>query len=81
MGTRINKQELTVMDMTAMFNVSRRTIWIWRRDSALPYYRLSSTEGGLAPVRFNVDDVTAWATAQGKIIHRVITTYIRDEKY
>ena len=81
MGTRTNKQELTVKDLTVMFCVSRRTIWIWRKENDLPFYRLSSTEGGLAPVRFNVDDVTTWATANGKIIHRTITTYIRDEKY
>ncbi|MCK5602384.1 helix-turn-helix domain-containing protein [Candidatus Pacearchaeota archaeon] len=73
MSTTINKEELTVQDLTVMFKVSRRTIWVWRRDNELPYYRLSSTEGGLAPVRFNLDDVTSWATAQGKIIHRVIT--------
>lgn len=63
--------ELTTRDLMNMFNVSRVTVYTWRRYKNLPYTRLSGNKcdglnRDLSPVRFEIDKVLAWAVAEDK---------------
>jgi len=49
------KQELTTLDLCKMFNVSRQTIFNWRRKG-LEYYKLGGN-GLNDPTRYALDSV------------------------
>lgn len=63
------KRELTTMDLCKMFDVSRQSIFNWRRKErdALPYYKLGGN--GLSdPTRYALDSVKKFADANSKVI-------------
>ena len=66
------KTELTTMDLTKMFDVSRQSIFNWRkneegRPTPLPYYKLGGN--GLSdPTRYNLEAVKKWANESGRIL-------------
>lgn len=77
------KKELTTMDLCKMFDVSRQSIFNWRRrgeDSSkvlLEYYKLGGN--GLSdPTRYNLETVRKFASDTGRIIvNEIFTTGIR----
>lgn len=63
------KLELTTRDMAKMFDVSRQTIFNWRRKEADPllYYKLSGN-GLHDPTRYNLNDAKKFSSAHNKPI-------------
>ncbi len=60
------KRELTTMDLCKMFDVSRQSIFNWRKKG-LKYYKLGGN--GLSdPTRYALDTVKKFAETEGKII-------------
>lgn len=60
------KRELTTRDLEKMFDVSRQSIFNWRK-CGLPYYKLGGN--GLSdPTRYALDKVETFADDQGKVI-------------
>ena len=60
------KQELTTRDLMRMFNVSRQSIFNWRK-TGLPYYKLGGN--GLSdPTRYSLTAVVEFASKSSKVI-------------
>lgn len=60
------KQELTNRDLKRMFDVTKTTIYNWRKQG-LKFYKLGGN--GLSdPVRYHLNDVREFAHENGKII-------------
>lgn len=58
---------LTLTDLVRLFKRSRVTILHWRQTDGLPAVRIRGEF--MDTVRYNKDDVIAWAGKKGKRIH------------
>lgn len=55
---------LTTDDITEMFNVSKMTIYLWRRNHDMPFITLPG--GSRPPIRFLEEDIKKWAHEHNK---------------
>lgn len=55
------KKLLTVKELMEILNVSRDSIYRWRKEKDLPYVVI-----GKGSVRFDLDEVNKWIEGQGE---------------